>query len=99
MCDGDQYQNKIAQRVAGINGQTAEVICCTKDGCNWNGTTARQDLSYSDITGAQLTAGNGLNGLGTVATAGLAGSWVPWVIIGAVLLGLIFCCCCFCCLK
>ena len=48
-CQSTNYQTKIKIKISQKSGSGSEVLCCTKDGCNWNHTTTQSNLSFDEI--------------------------------------------------
>ncbi len=89
-CSSSQYVQKMIGNLAAAQGESGDVQCCFKDGCNWNLTTTTSNLAFSEFTNSSSASG----------LANMAGETdvVPFVLIGLVGLTVIFCFCCFCCI-
>ena len=48
-CQSSGYQTTIKIKINQKGGSDSEVLCCTKDGCNWNHTTTEKNLSFDEI--------------------------------------------------
>ena len=48
-CKSSGYQTTIKIKINQKSNTESEVLCCTKDGCNWNYTTTQNNLSFDEI--------------------------------------------------
>ena len=89
-CESANFKQSIK---LGINGKSpvggSDLICCAKDGCNWNDTTADKNMSYQDILASHNAS--------TTSSTLSAGSDLGYVILCLVIILVIVVCCIWCC--
>ena len=79
-CSSAAYRDHMAKMIGRQRIHYGAVVtCCSQSGCNWNYTTATQNLSVDKFTGTN--SGTSAD----VVTAGVAGSW-PWLVLVMVLI-------------
>jgi len=79
-CSSPAYREHMAKMIGRKRiDYGAIVTCCSQSGCNWNYTTATQNLSVDKF------AGTGAETSADIVSAGFAGSW-PWLVLVLVLI-------------
>lgn len=89
-CQDQAYLTRIKVKInQHSTTKNADIICCVKDGCNWNYTTA-----YNNMTFAEILASESGNSSQDLIAAGVSdGGYIALVVV-LVLLLLIACCIC-----
>jgi hypothetical protein len=93
MCESAGFQTSLMLKInSASSAGDSKVACCSKTGCNWNVTTATQDLSYDEII-QSASSGSGA----AIISASL--DWAPIVLIVIIVIILVCCICCLFCLR